>query len=46
MHPKPSKEGQEIMPNIINNGNVNAPSDGVKQGLFEESSTQQGNVGA
>ena len=34
------------MPNIINNGNVNAPSDGVKQGLFEESSTQQGNVGA
>jgi len=34
------------MPNIINNGNVNAPSDGVRQGLFEESSTQQGNVGA
>ena len=34
------------MPNIIQNGSVNAPSDGVKQGLFEESSTQQGNVGA
>ena len=34
------------MVDIINNGNVNAPSDGVRQGLFEESSTQKGNVGA
>ena len=34
------------MVDIINNGNVNAPSDGVKQGLFVESSTQKGNVGA
>ena len=32
--------------NVVNNGEVNAPSDGVTQGIYEESSTQQGPLGA
>ena len=34
------------MPDIIQSGHINSPSDGVTQGLYEESSAQQGNVGA
>lgn len=34
------------MPDIIQSGHINSPSDGVTQGLYEESSVQQGNLGA
>ena len=34
------------MVDIINSSTIQAPSDGVSQGIYEESSTQQGNVGA
>ena len=34
------------MPDIIQSGHINSPSDGVTQGLYDESSAQQGNVGA
>jgi hypothetical protein len=30
----------------VNSGSVQAPSSGVSQGIYEESSTQQGNIGA
>ena len=34
------------MVDFINSGTIQGPSSGVSQGLYEESSTQQGNVGA
>ena len=34
------------MVDIINSSTIQAPSDGVSQGLYEESSSQQGTVGA
>jgi len=32
--------------NVVNNGEINGPSDGVAQGLFVESSVQEGPLGA
>jgi len=32
--------------NVVNNGQANSPSDGVSQGLYEESATQKGPLGA
>ena len=34
------------MVDFVNSGTIQAPSSGVSQGLYEESSTQQGDVGA
>ena len=34
------------MVDMVSSGHVQAPTDGVSQGLYEESSTQQGRVGA
>jgi hypothetical protein len=34
------------MVDIVTNGQVNAPSDGVSQGLYEESETAKGPIGA
>ena len=34
------------MVDIVNSGTIQGPSSGVSQGLYEESSTQQGDVGA
>ena len=34
------------MVDFVNSGTIQGPSSGVSQGLYEESSTQQGNVGA
>lgn len=34
------------MVDMVGSGHMQAPSDGVSQGLYDESSTQQGNIGA
>ena len=34
------------MVDFVNSGTIQGPSSGVSQGLYEESSTQQGDVGA